>query len=201
MKRNVHIHDMFLCLFYKQNRFLQGISLKAFWSLFTQPVMHPTNSLNRFLPYQNIPTNSSTALVFCIFSPIIPTKSTKKKFWSKKIIHHLFRKLPFLPQSWSYPPGRSRTLTPTMAETAKAAQQVLGVLFFCNDFLLMFSVSLERLGVVVFFLGSFGFGVYVSSEIVVVRVFDECWWEKRSIGMYWVLLDFKHLVSWRNSSL
>lgn len=82
-----------------------------------------------------------------------------------------------------------------MAETAKAAQQVLGVLFFCNDFLLMFSVSLERLGVVVFFWGSFGFGVYVSSEIVVVRVFDECWWEKRSIGMYWVLLDFKHLVS------
>ena len=50
-----------------------------------------------------------------------------------------------------HPPGRSRTLTP--AETAKVA--MLDVFF---------KRVLEELGVFGF-LGSFGFGVYVSSEI------------------------------------
>ena len=153
--------------------------------------MHPTIPLNRFLPYQNIPTNSSTALVCALFSPIIPTKSTKKVV-KQKNIHHLFQvTLPPIAIIMELPSWfRSRTLTPTMAETAKVVQKTVGLFFFCNDFLLMFSVSLERLGVVGFCWDHLDVVFMFHPKLKVCMFFDECWWEKRSVGICWVLLEF-----------
>lgn len=114
----------------KKYRFLQEISLREFRSLFTQLVMHPTIPLNRFLPYQNIPTNSSTALVFSMFFTNNLNKIYQKKSFEAKNHPSPFPQVTLPPIAIVIgvtAPGRSRTLTPTMAETAKVAQQLVNV--------------------------------------------------------------------------
>ena len=73
-----------------------------------------------------------------------------------------------------------------MAETAKVVQPTTVGLFFCNDFLLVFSVSLERLGVVGFCWDHLDLVFMFHPKLRLGIFFDECWWgKKEALGYVW----------------